>query len=597
MNEIITLSQPAIFSLIVVLLMLLALMLEIIEADVIVFGALGVLLISGIITPKEALSGFANQGMLTVAILFVVAYSAQTAGFMQFFADRAMGDGRGGEGTSLLRMMLPVAALSAFLNNTPIVAMFTPYLKDWAQRNGFAPSKFLIPLSYATIFGGVFTLIGTSTNLVVSGLFQQKHGQNISMFELGLVGLPCGIIGIVYLYFAGRHLLPDNRIELINAEQGREYLLEVSVPPDSRLLGKTIEAAGLRNLEQLYLVEIVRAGETIAPVKPQDHLHAGDRLIFTGKVDGIAQLQKISGLQPAHGHDLRQELLKSGNARLVEVVVSPSCPMLGKTIKEGNFRARYDAAVLAVHRHGERLKVKLGNLALKPGDTLLLLAGDDFIKRWNFSREFYLVSKVTDLPRVNRKKSIISFCALLGMVILSACGILDIFEAAILAMLVLLFTRCITTVEARRSIELNVLIVIASSFGISRALEKTGAAVWLADQIISSVQMWGALGVLAAICLMTTILTEVITNNAAAAVIFPIAMASAQQLHVDPKPFVIAIAISASASFATPIGYQTNMMVYGPGGYRARDYLKVGVPLNILYMIVSIALIPLFWKF
>lgn len=592
-----SLSLLAIVTIVVVLLMLLALMLELIEADVIVFSALGILLISGIVTPKEALEGFSNKGMLTVAVLFIVAYAAQTAGFMQFFADRVMGNGKSGEGRSLLRMMIPVAGLSAFLNNTPIVAMFTPYLREWAQRNGFAPSKFLIPLSYATIFGGVFTLIGTSTNLVVSGLYQQKFGHSLSMFELGLVGLPCGMVGILYLYFIGRHLLPDNRATVASKDEGREYLLEVRVAVDADLIGKTVEAAGLRSLEQLFLVEIVRADEQIAPVKPQEHLCAGDRLIFTGKVEGITQLQKIAGLQPLHGHDLRQELQHNGDARLVEVVVSPSCPMLGKTIKEGNFRARYDAAVLAVHRHGERLKVKLGNLALKPGDTLLLLAGDDFIKRWNFSREFYLVSKVTDLPRVNRKKSIISFCALLGMVILSACGILDIFEAAILAMLVLLFTRCITTVEARRSIELNVLIVIASSFGISRALEKTGAAAWLADQIISSVQLWGAFGVLAAICLMTTILTEVITNNAAAAVIFPIAMASAQQLHVDPKPFVIAIAISASASFATPIGYQTNMMVYGPGGYKARDFLKVGLPLNVLYMLVSIILIPLFWKF
>lgn len=591
------LTPEALISLLVVLLMLVALMLEVIEADVIVFGALGMLLISGVITPKEALEGFSNKGMLTVAILFVVAYAAQTAGFMQAFADRVMGDGAGGEVRSLLRMMVPVAALSAFLNNTPIVAMFTPYLRDWSQKNGFSPSRFLIPLSYATIFGGVFTLIGTSTNLVVSGLFQQKHGQSLGMFELGLVGLPCGIAGILYMLLVGRRQLPDRRTEEGHSAEGREYLVEVKVAADAGLVGKTVEEAGLRNLEQLYLVEILREGETVAPVKPQEHLHAGDRLLFTGKAEGVAQLQKISGLRPVHGHDVRQELMRAGTGRLVEVVVSPSCPMLGKTIKEGNFRARYDAAVLAVHRHGERLKAKLGELALKPGDTLLLLTGDDFIKRWNFSREFYLVSKVSDLPRVNRKKSVISFCVLLGMVVLSAAGILDIFEAAIIAVLVLLFSRCLTTVEARRSIELNVLIVIASSFGISRALEKTGAAAWLADRVIGSVDQWGPIGVLAAIYLMTTVMTEVITNNAAAAVVFPIAMASAQQLQVDPRPFVIAIAIGASASFATPIGYQTNMMVYGPGGYRVRDFLKVGLPLNALYMIVSIILIPLFWKF
>lgn len=591
------LTPSAIVAICVVLLMLVGLMLELIEADVIVFGALGVLLVSGIITPKEALTGFANQGMLTVAILFIVAYAAQSAGFMQICADRVMGNGQSGEARSLLRMMLPVAGLSAFLNNTPIVAMFTPYLREWTQRNGYAPSKFLIPLSYATIFGGVFTLIGTSTNLVVSGLYSQTYGQKLGMFELGLIGLPCGIAGMLYLVFIGRRLLPDNRIATNAQDTGRDYLLEVLVSPAADFIGKTVETAGLRNLEQIYLVEIVRNDERIAPVKPQESLQAHDRLIFTGKAEGVAQLQKIRGLQPVHDHDLRHELLKNGEARLVEVVVSPSCPMLGKTIKEGNFRARYDAAVLAVHRHGERLQAKLGELILKPGDTLLLLAGDDFIKRWNFSREFYLVSKLTNLPRVNRKKTIISFCSIVGMVIVSALGIMDIFEAAIIAVLILLGTRCITTVEARRSIELNVLIVIASAFGISKALEKTGAAAWLADQVIGSVEQWGPIGVLAAIYLMTTIMTEVITNNAAAAVIFPIAMASAQQLQVDPRPFVIAIAIGASASFATPIGYQTNMMVYGPGGYRARDFFKVGLPLNLLYMLVAVGLIPLLWKF
>jgi di/tricarboxylate transporter len=397
-------SISAMFVIAVVVLMLLALMLELIEADVIVFSALGVLLISGIITPKEALAGFANKGMLTVAILFIVAYAAQSAGFMQILADRVMGKGQAGEARSLLRMMLPVAGLSAFLNNTPIVAMFTPYLREWTQRNGFASSRFLIPLSYATIFGGVFTLIGTSTNLVVSGLYNQKYGQNLGMFELGLIGLPCGLIGMAYLVLVGRRLLPDNRDQNPKAEEGREYLLEVKVASDASLIGKTIETAGLRNLDQLFLVEIQRSGETIAPVRPHEHLHAGDRLIFTGRAEGVAQLQKISGLQPVHGHDLRQELLQNGEARLLEVVVSPSCPMLGKTIKEGNFRARYDAAVLAVHRHGERLQAKLGELILKPGDTLLLLAGDDFIKRWNFSREFYLVSKLTNLPRVTAKK-------------------------------------------------------------------------------------------------------------------------------------------------------------------------------------------------
>jgi di/tricarboxylate transporter len=271
--------------------------------------------------------------------------------------------------------------------------------------------------------------------------------------------------------------------------------------------------------------------------------------------------------------------------------------MLGKTIKEGNFRSRYDAAILAVHRHGEKLPGPLGNLVLKPGDTLLLLAGDDFYKRWNQARDFYMISRLTDMPVVNRRKTAITLLSLAGMVVLSATGVLDILIAAILAAIILIFSRCITVVEARRSIELNVLIVIATALGISAALEKTGAARFLAMQIIDAVSGFGPVGLLAAICLATTLLTELITNNAAAALVFPIAMSAAQNAGLDPRPFVVAIAISASASFATPIGYQTNLMVQGPGGYTFRDFLRVGLPLNLLFMVVSIVVIPLVWEF
>jgi di/tricarboxylate transporter len=271
--------------------------------------------------------------------------------------------------------------------------------------------------------------------------------------------------------------------------------------------------------------------------------------------------------------------------------------MLGKTIKEGNFRARYDAAVLAVHRHGERLNTSLGQLQLRAGDTLLLLAGDDFFKRWNQSRDFYMISKVSDLPTFNRRKTAISLLTLLGMVLLSAFEVMDILNAAILAAMVLLFTGCITVVEARRSIELNVLIVIASALGISKALEKTGAAGFLAGQLIELMAVFGPMGLLAAIYFATTLMTELITNNAAAALLFPIGMAAAGQMDLNPMPFAIAVAIGASSSFATPIGYQTNMKVYGPGGYRFTDFLKVGIPLNLTFMVVALMVIPLVWKF
>jgi di/tricarboxylate transporter len=576
--------------------MMASLVAELMEADVIVFTALGALLLAGIVTPKEALEGFSNKGMLTVAVLFIVAYAAQTSGFMEIFFDRVMGNGRGLR-RSLMRMMIPIMGLSAFINNTPLVAIFTPYVREWAMKHKFAPSKFLIPLTYSVSFGGLFTLIGTSTNLVVNGLLQQSAHVSLGMFEIGYVGLPCGIAALLFMVLFGDRLLPDNR-DLAEefSKAGREYLVEMKVLQLSPLAGKSVESAGLRNLDRLFLVEIVRNGDSLAPVKPTDTLRANDRLVFTGMVDAIVQLQKIPGLLPFHEKDFYADMRNSGKGRIVEAVVSPSSPMLGKTIKDGNFRARYDAAVLAVHRHSERIVSKIGKIVLRPGDTLLLLAGDDFFKKWNQARDFYMVSKISNVPVLNRKKSIISFVALTGMVLLSACGVLEIFLGAILATIVLLLTRCLTAVEARRSIELNVLIVIAASFGINRAIEKTGVASFFAGKIVDAMGPLGPVGVLAAIFLITTLITEAINNNAAAALVFPVAMASATRLGSDPKPFAVAVAVAASVSFATTIGYQTNLMVSGPGRYRAQDFIRAGVPVKLIYATVEIPVIATIWR-
>jgi len=589
-------TVDALITLTIVVLMLVALVKEIWAPDVVVFSALGLLVLTGVITTQEALVGFANKGMLTVAILFIVAYAAQSTGILEVFAGQVMGRSRGGR-RSLLRLMVPVWSLSAFLNNTPIVAMFTPAIRDWALRRNLAPSKFLIPLSYASIFGGICTLIGTSTNLVVHGLLQQQFQMGFSMFELAWVGIPCALSGVLFFLAFGHRLLPDRRdVAEDFQQQGREYLLEMKVSHGSRLIGKSIEDAQLRNLAKIFLVEIVRGDRIIAPVRPSDLLEAEDHLFFTGDIEGIAQLGKLPGLVPCHERKFYTEIHKSGKGRLVEAVVSRSSPMLDKTLKEGNFRARYDAAVLAIHRHGEKLHASLGQVKLCPGDTLLLLAGEDFTKRWGTSRDFYMVSRPTLAPVIDRRKSAVALVALAGMILLSACGIVEIFTAAVLAALVIMLTKTVTAVEARRSLELNVLVVIASAFGISKALDKTGAAEILAQQLVASADSLGPVGLLAIIYLVTSMLTEVITNNAAAALVFPIAMASAAQAGLNPMPFAVAIAIAASASFATPIGYQTNLMVYGPGGYRFSDFVRIGIPMNLIFMAVSILVIPMVWK-
>lgn len=590
-------TGAGIFTIIVVLGMLIALVLEVLAPDVILFVSLAVLFLTGILTPQEAFQGFSNQGMLTVGILFIVAYAAQSSGILEVFAGRVMGKGHGLR-RSLLRMTVPVAAMSAFLNNTPIVAMFAPAVRDWARARGLSPSKFLIPLSYASIFGGICTLIGTSTNLVVNGLLQQELDRSLSFFELAWVGLPAAIAGTLYLVLIGHRLLPDHPDPVEDLkESGREYLVTMEVREGCPLVNQTVSEAGLRNLQGLFLAEIVRNGESIGPVKPTDRILLGDSLVFTGLVHSIVQLQKIEQFIPLDEPRLYHDLRSSGQGRIIEAVVSRASPMLGRTIKEGNFRARYNAVVLAVHRSGERIQSKIGDIILKPGDTLLILGSSDFLKTWNRSREFYMLSKVSDVPVVDRFKAFVALTSLAVMILLAGLGVLTIFKAAILAAAVLLLTRTVTPTEARRSIEMNVLIVIACAFGISKALDKTGVASFLAGAIVDSVKTLGPLGALGAVYLVTSLLTEMITNNAAAALAFPIAISTAAQVNADPMPFVIAVAVGASAAFSTPMGYQTNMIVYGPGGYRFRDFVKIGLPLNVIIMVIALLVIPKVWHF
>ncbi|RMG84134.1 MAG: SLC13 family permease [Candidatus Dadabacteria bacterium] len=591
-------SGEALYTLVVVAAMVAGLACEFLQPDAVVFSALGALLVGGVLEPQEALAGFANPAVVTVGILFIVAYAAQSAGLLDYVAARVMGDGTGLR-RSVLRMMAPVVGLSAFLNNTPIVAMFLPVVRDWAGRHRLPVQKFLIPLSYASIFGGLCTLIGTSTNLVVSGLWQAHSGRGLGFFELTWVGVPAALLGTAYMVTAGVRLLPSPSRDPVEAEggQGRLYLYEMRVPAGSPLDGRTVEQAGLRRLGNVFLAEILRGEERIGPVKPGETIRSGDRLVFTGAADGAMTLEKVRGLVPSHDHDLYAEIRRRGPGRLVEAVVSRSCPLLGKTIREGGFRGRYDAVILAVHRHGEALEGGVGRVRLRPGDTLLLLAGPDFVNRWNRSREFYLLSSLSELPQLNARKTWCTGIALAGMVALAALRVVSMLEAAVLAAVFLLATRSVTPLEARRSLEINVLVVVACALGIARALEKTGAAAALGDALVGVAGRWGPTAVLAGVFVFTSVLNAFITNNAAAALAFPVAVSAAIEAGLRPEPFVIAVAVAASASFASPIAYQTNLMVYGPGGYRFRDFLKVGVPLQALYLAVTVVVVPHIWSF
>ncbi len=578
-----------------VVVMLVFLVTEVTRPEFVVFCALAFLLLTGLLSPSDALRGFSNEGMLTVALLFIVAGAVQQSGLITRIVSRALGTGEN-ERKALVRMMFPISILSGFLNNTPIVVMFAPIIKKWCRDKNISPSKFLLPLSYATIFGGTITLIGTSTNLLIHGMMLEQGMRGFSMFQLGVVGIPACIVGIVYMGTIGHRLLPSRKTsEESFMESTREFLSEAVVLKDSPIVGKTVEEVGLKHLEGLYLIEIIRNGHRIAPVQTDRTLREGDRLIFTGLVSTIVDLERIKGLKIETGTDLKLDDLHNGNAFLVEAVVSHQSSIINQTVKESSFRGKYGAGVVAVHRNQERIKSKVGDIPLKAGDTLLLLAGKQFMKRWLNSGDFYLISPVPQPEWMNPRKGTFAVIILLAMVLVATFEILSMFKASILAVIMLFLTKTITFESAKKHMHFNVLIMIACAIGIGIALEKTGTAAWIANAFVSVTQGLGVIGMLSVIYLITTFFTEIITNNAAAVLMFPISQAIALQAGVDPVAFFMTIAIAASASFATPIGYQTNLIVYGPGGYRFSDYLKVGIPLNLLYMAVTIIIVTFVW--
>ena len=601
--------------------------------DLLFLFAATLMALAGIVTPEEAFVGFSNSAVLTIGALLVVAEGLRLTGVLDLVGRALLGEVRT-ERAALLRLAPTLVATSAFLLNTALVAMMAPVIVDWCRRNRISPSKLLIPLSYLSILGGVCTLIGTSTTLIANGQLREIHSkldekltmdrvgwpidsrdrtpaQNrqeafktavkpLEFFEIGVVGLPCAIIGTILLIAVGSRLLPD-RTDMLEqlGEQRREYLVEMLVKPECSLIGQSVEAAGLRHLPGLFLIEIDRDGEILTPVTPHEVVHVGDRLVFTGVVSTIVDLEKIDGLVPATDISYEFQPKSRQRRRLTEAVLSRTSPLIGLTVREANFRQLYNAAVVAVHRNGLRLTNKVGDIPLEPGDTLLLQTRDRFVETYRNSRDFYLVSSVEGWqPRMHHKMKLgaLLLVLLIGWLVVGNLwepirdGIGSPPVAAVMIACLMVILGCLKVPQARQALDIRVLVTIAGALGLGLALRNSGATGFIAKQIVEMVGEHPFL-LLIVVYLLTMVLTEMISNNAVVALMLPLAVDVAEKGMYNPRPFILAITIVASLSFVTPIGYQTNLMVMGPGGYRPLDYARCGTPLAIAVGFTALFLI------
>lgn len=588
------LTGGGILVILVILFLVVSLYFDLIRPVLVFFLASLFFLVSGVIDSKDFMAGFANEQIVVVILLLVLSDIVKKTGILDVLLVNIFNPEIGYR-RFLAKMSASVASISGFVNNTPLVAIMMPYVYDWARKKNISPSKVLIPLSYATIFGGTITLVGTSTNLVVNGFATDAGLPSLGMFDFTIVGVPLAFFGVLYLTFIASRLLPDRKDALSDfKEKSREYIVETKIAKGSHLIGKTVEAAGLRKLQGLFLVEIVRDEERIAPVSPKQSLEEGDVLLFAGATNTIIDLlQANNGLSlPKYSAIPDQEQMQ-----IIEVVISAQSDLIGRIVKETNFRGKYDSAIVAINRNGERINGKLGEVELQSGDLLLLVAGSDFESRANDEQDFYLISRVREIHNINRFKSFSLLAGTVAAFVCAAMGVLSLFESLLLLFCGIAAMRLVKFSDLKKSFDADLYLILVLSLSFGKAISKSGLDQMIAEKIINGVAPLGSsIAILAVIYIITNVLAMLITNKAAVAIMFPITLATVKASGLDPTPFILAIAFAGSAEFMTPYGYQTNLMVYGPGGYKFKDYIKVGWGLSLIYMIVAVSILSYYYE-
>ena len=505
-----------------------------------------------------------------------------------------------------LRLMLPVAGLSALMNNTPIVAMYLPLVSDWAKRIRVSPSKLMIPLSFSSIFGGQLTLIGSASNLIIMGLYVEyltDLGSPVpsSLMQFcgpALLGLPAALAGIAYLLIASGRLLPERRPAESDQVEARKYIVQMDVLADSAIVGASIEDAGLRHLPGLYLTGIERDGQIIAAPPPDTLIEPGDRLGFAGILDSVVDLRKIKGLVPAT-NQVDKVTGDPAERTLVEAVISQNSPLVGQTVRGARFRTMHNAAIIAVHRNGGQIRAKVGDIRLRPGDTLLLETQPGFVDVHRNSSDFYLVSAVAGFAPIRYEHMWRALAILALLIVGLTMTTLEPVVVALSAALLMVLSGCVNAATARRRVTLQVVIVIAAALGMGEALTQSGAADVLANGLLEvcRAMQFGPRAMILVMMLVASLFSQLITKNGSAALMFPIAVASARQMGVHPEPFVFSLILGVGLSFMSPVSYQTNLMVYGPGGYRFSDFARIGFGLTVLLAVLGALLCPLFFPF
>ena len=566
--------------------------------DLVAMGAFVLLIGIGILDEKSALSVFSNPAPIIVSCMFVLSAALERTGTIEALGEWFEKLAGRKELRVLLVLMLIVAVLSAFVNNTPVVVVFMPIVLALARKHDLVASRFLIPLSYAAIVGGTCTIIGTSTNLVASGIAKESGLEEFGMFEVSKLGIVFVIVTFIYMLVIGRKLLPDRVTlsTLFDSNEGKEFLTSVIISDDSELIGKKISETSLSKIRNFRVLEVSRSGKKIiSPVK-EITFSSGDKLLVKSRIEGVVDAGGNAGVELGIEGGLGLQELQTESAVLIEGVIGPGSSLLGRSIKELNFRERYDVIILALHRRGVNLRDNFENVRLAFGDTILVEGSLDKINALSQERDFINLSQSNCRP-LRRSKVPFAVGALLLFMLLAAFKVAPLIVLALGAALLTLFSKCLEPSEAYDAIDWKVIFMIFGMLGLGTALQKVEVIQMLADSLTGWAMILTNIYVLVAlIYLVTAILTELISNNAVAALLTPVAISVAQAMDLDPRPLVVAVMFAASASFSTPIGYQTNTYIYGAGGYKFTDFTRVGIPLTIILWVISIFFIPLIWS-